>query len=161
LRLVRDDSRSGDRVAVRIFEGVQGRRPGERVGRITRVVERGREIAVGELRRAGRNFVVVPDDPRFVYEIAVPDPGRSGLKPAPQPGDKVVVKLGEWKHRHQPLTGEIASRLGRTHEPKTELLGIFTKFGLETRFPAEVEREAAALPARVQPADLTNRLDYR
>ena len=28
----------------------------------------------------------MPDDPRFVYEVAVPDPARSGLKPPPQPG---------------------------------------------------------------------------
>ncbi len=151
----------GDRVAVRIIEGRQGRRAGERVGKVSRVLERGRETIVGDLRKDGRNFLVAPDDPRFVREILVSDPARLGLKPVPQPGDKVVVKLGDWRNRHQPLTGEITGRLGRTHEPKTELLGIFEKFGLAHRFPPEVEREAAALPDRVHAHDVQGRLDYR
>jgi ribonuclease R len=151
----------GDRVSVRIFPGKSGRRPGEAVGRVARVLERGRETVVGNLTRAGRKFTVIPDDPRFVQEIAVPDPERSGVEPSPRPGDKVVVRLKEWKQRHLPLTGEVTARLGRTHEPRAELLGIYEKFGLDPKFPADVEREAAALPSRVPPGDLAHRLDYR
>ncbi|MEO7597854.1 MAG: RNB domain-containing ribonuclease, partial [Opitutus sp.] len=116
---------------------------------------------VGDLRREGRSFAVVPDDPRFVYEIHVDDPAKSGLKPAPQPGDKVVVKLHEWKRRNDALTGELTTRLGKTHEPRAELLGIFVKYNLTKEFPTDVEQEAAALPDRVQARDLAHRLDYR
>ena len=116
---------------------------------------------ISDLRRSGRGFIVAADDPRFALEISVPDPARSGLNPVPEPGDKVVVRLKEWKQRHQPLTGEITQRLGRTHEPRTELLGIYEKFGLEPRFPADVEREAAALPDKVRNEDARDRLDYR
>ncbi len=151
----------GDRVAVSIFAGVQGRRPGETVGRVLRVLERARETVVGDLRRVGRNFRVMADDPRFVTEIQVADPARSGIKPAPEPGDKVIVKLAEWKSRGMPLTGTITARLGRTHEPQAELLGVLEKYQLEPKFPAEVEREAAALPDRVQPRELAGRQDYR
>jgi len=151
----------GDKVAVRILPGLKGRRPDEPVGRVVRILERGRDVLVGELRRAGRHYAVFPDDPRFSREIHVTDPSQSGPQPAPEPGDKVVVKLGEWKQRHHPLTGVITARLGRTHEPKAELLGIFEKFGLETHFPAAVEREAAAIPDRVLAGELVNRLDYR
>jgi len=151
----------GDRVSVRIFEGVKGKRPGETVGRVLKVLERGRDSIVGDLRRSGRGFVVAADDPRFSLEISVQDPSRSALRPAPAPGDKVVVRLREWKQRQQPLTGEITARLGRTHEPQTELLGIYEKFGLETRFPGDVEKEAAALPSRVDSADIKGRMDYR
>jgi len=151
----------GDRVAVRIFPGVEGRRPGEAVGRVVRVVERGRAEVVGELRRAGRGFLVAPDSPNFVYEVQVGDPAKAGLTPVPEPGDKVVVKLGEWKNRRQPLSGLITGRLGRTFEPRAELLGVLTKYSLDPAFPAAVEREAAAIPDRVQPRDLAHRLDYR
>jgi ribonuclease R len=151
----------GDTVIVRIYSGVAGKRPGERVGRVIQIVERGRATIVGDLRREGRNFFVAPDDPRFVYEIAVPDPSRSAVKPAPHPGDKVVVKLGEWRRREQPLVGEITERLGRTHEPRAELLGIFVKHDLATNFPADVEREAAAIPDRISPREIEGRLDYR
>jgi ribonuclease R len=151
----------GDRVAVLVHQGRKGRRSGETVGRVLRVVERGRDTIVGELRRGGRNFYVAPDDPRFVYEILVPDPAKSGVKPVPMPGDKVVVRLAPWERRNDPLTGELTARLGRTFEPRAELLGVFTKFDLDPNFPAEVEREVAHLPDTVQPRELVNRLDYR
>src|SRR5581483_6085687 len=93
--------------------------------------------------------------------IIVPDPRSSGLKPAPQPGDKVVVRLDEWKERFHPLLGEITSRLGRTHEPRTELLGVLEKFGLDPKFPEAVEREASTLPDRIRPEDAAERQDYR
>ena len=151
----------GDRVVAREFPGRKGRRPGEKIGGIVRVLERGRNTLVGDLRRIGRHFIVAPDDPRFSYEISVGDPGKCGVTPAPQEGDKVVVALDEWKRRQDALTGKITARLGRTHEPRAELLGIFEKYGFSLQFPAAVEREAAAIPDRVQPRDLANRLDYR
>ena len=151
----------GDRVSVRIFPGRKGRRPGERIGAVDSVLERARESLVGDLRQTGRNYSVFPDDPRFVYEIHVDDPSKSGLKPTPRPGDKVVVRLDEWKRRRDALTGKLVSRLGRTHEPRAELLGIFVKYNLATEFPADVEQEAAALPDRVHARDLAHRIDYR
>jgi len=151
----------GDRVAVRIFPGVSGRRPGESVGRVVRVLERNRSEIVGELRRDSRGFLVAADHPQFVYEIGVGDPARSGIKPPPQAGDKVVVQLDEWHDRRQALTGKLIARLGKTHEPRAELLGIFRKYGLETSFPAAVEKEAAAIPDKVLPKELAGRLDYR
>ncbi len=151
----------GDRVVVRIQAGAVGRRPGEAVGRVLRVVSRGRASIVGDLRRDGRIYYVAPDDPRFVRDIVVPDPARSSVKPPPQPGDKVVVELGDWTDRRESITGLITAKLGRTHEPKAEMLGVFEKFGLDPRFPADVEREAAALPDRVSAPELANRLDYR
>ena len=152
----------GDTVVTRIYRGVAGKRPGERVGRVVEILKRGRATIVGDLRREGRNFFVAPDDPRFVFEVAVPDPARSSVNPSPHPGDKVVVKLGEWRRREQPLIGEITERLGRTHEPRAELLGIFIKHGLEPNFPADVEREARGHP-RPRAARRTSRaaLDYR
>jgi ribonuclease R len=151
----------GDRVVAREFPGRKGRRAGEKVGGIVRVLEREREDIIGELRRGRRGFVVQPDDPRFTYEIQVADPAKSGVAPVPKPGDKVVVRLGPWARRDQPITGTITARLGRTHEPDTELRAIFLKHDLPARFPAAVEREAAALPGRVLPRELAHRLDYR
>ena len=151
----------GDRVVARIFPGRTGRRAGEKVGAVVRVVERGRDSIVGELRTGRRGFIVQPDDPRFGFEIHVDNPAGAGLKPAPRPGDKVVAKLGEWRRRSQPLTGTLVARLGRTHEPRAELAGIFHKYDLATQFPPDVEAEAAALPDRVHPRDVEHRLDYR
>ena len=151
----------GDRVVAREFPGRQGRRAGEKIGGVVRVLERERDTIVGDLRAGRRGYVVQPDDPRFSYEIQVGDPAESGVRPTPRAGDKVVVKLGEWRWRDDPLTGTITSRLGRTHEPRAELASIFIKYDLPTGFPADVEREAEALPDRVHARELAHRLDYR
>jgi ribonuclease R len=151
----------GDRVLAREYPGRKGRRAGEKVGAVVRVLERGRHEIVGDLRTARRGFVVQPDDPRFGYEIQVSDPAKAPVSPPPQPGDKVVIRLGDWTRRDAPLTGTIVSRLGRTHEPRAELAGIFVKYNLATHFPGDVESEAAALPDRVQASEVAGRLDYR
>ena len=151
----------GDRVIAREFPGRKGRRPGEKVGEVVRVLERSRDTIVGDLRATRRGYVVQPDDPRFSLEIHVEDPADADVTPSPRPGDKVVVKLGEWRRREHPLTGTIVSRLGRTHEPRAELAGIFLRYDLATQFPADVELEAAALPDRVHARDAEHRLDYR
>ena len=151
----------GDRVIAREFPGRKGRRPGEKIGGVVRVIERERESIVGDLRAGRRGYVVQPDDPRFSYEIQVGDPADAAVSPAPRVGDKVVVKIGDWRRRDEPLTGRIVARLGRTHEPRAELQGIFIKYDLATQFPADVEREAAALPDKVHARELAHRLDYR
>ncbi|MBI5381472.1 MAG: RNB domain-containing ribonuclease [Opitutae bacterium] len=154
----------GDRVAVRCYAHRQTRRDGrgtEATGRVLRVLERARETVVGTLQRAGRHFQILPDDPRLSQPVAVRDPAGQAFRPIPTVGDKVVVKLDPWLRRSDPITGEVTQRLGRTFEPRAELLGVYEKFNLDPKFPADVEREAAAMPDRVRPPDLVNRLDYR
>jgi len=154
----------GDRVEIAVHAGVQRRRDGrgtEQTGRVVRIIERARDEIVGHLQKIRSTYYVTPDDPRLIHDIYVPDPATTKLKPLPVPGDKVVVKLHEWKQRGQKLEGEIIERLGKTFEPRAELAGIYRKFNLETHFPAEVEREVAAIPSSVQPKELVGRIDYR
>ena len=155
----------GDKVVVRLSDELSrphGNRPGgEPTGRVIRILERAHETLTGNLQRTKLFFYVVPDDPRFLHDIYVPDPAKAGVRPVPAIGDKVVVKLHEWKQRHINPEGEIVARLGRTHEPRAELAAIFHKYRLDPEFPDEVLREAAALPARVSPAEVAGRLDYR
>ncbi len=154
----------GDLVQVRVNAKRQRRRDGrgdEATGRVVAVLERGRPDVVGTLRRVRKSFYVSPDDPRYIHDIAVGDPAQGKLKPLPEPGDKVVVRLGAWEQRHHLIEGEIVERLGRTWEPRAELLGVYRKFDLDPRFPAEVEREVAALPDTVRERETVGRLDYR
>jgi len=137
-------------------------------GEVLRVLSRARDTLVGELRQAARHWVVIPDDPRFAREILVEPPNRPpsqsrspALTPTPTEGDKVIVRLDTWDTRNAPLTGTLIARLGRTHEPRAELLGVLETYKLSPTFPPEVEAEAAALPATVRPAELLGRLDYR
>jgi ribonuclease R len=155
----------GDKVVVRLSDELTrprgNRAGGEPTGRVIRILAREHEQLTGNLQRTKLFFYVVPDDPRFIHDIYVPDPAKTNLRPVPAVGDKVVVKLREWKQRHVNPEGEIVARLGRTHEPRAELAAIYLKYRLAPEFPDDVLREAADLPARVNPAELAGRLDYR
>ncbi len=136
-------------------------KPGEQAGRVIKILARGNATLTGTLQRGPTYFYVVSDDPRMGHDIIVADPAKGGLKPPAMVGDKVVVKLNEWKDRQLSPDGVIIERLGRTFEPRAELAAIYHKYNLTPVFPPEVVREAAALPNVVGPADLTGRKDYR
>jgi len=154
---------SGDTVAVRVLAARHGRERREgsqRHGRLLRIVERAHETVVGTLIKDGKHPAVRPDDPRLpVFRLNAKDPGE--VDPMPHFGDKVVLRLDPWTDPHTGPTGVLTRRLGRQFEPRAELLGVFEKFSLETHFPEAVEREAASMPAKVRPADLVGREDFR
>ncbi len=156
----------GDKVVVRLRspkdrDWPHFLKPGELAGRVIKILERGAATLTGTLQRGRTYFYVVSDDPRIGHDIIVDDPQKSALRPPPQVGDKVVVKLNEWKDRQHNPDGEITERLGRTFEPRAELAAIYHKYNLTPVFPEAVVREAAALPDTVGAADLAGRRDYR
>ena len=136
-------------------------KPGEQAGTVIEILARGTATLTGTLQRAPAYFYVVSDDPRMGHNIIVADPQKAPLKPPAMVGDKVVVKLNEWRDRQQNPDGVIVERLGRTFEPRAELAAIYHKYNLTPVFPPEVVREATALPSVVGPADLGGRRDYR
>ena len=157
----------GDTVAVVIDEGLAPRfrqgdaRRDEPRGRVVRILTRAREEIVGRLSRVRSQYVVLADDPRFPLEVFVSDPGLSRVRPTPKLDDKVVATLEPWEDPRKPLRGVITEVLGKTFEPRAELLGVYRKYKLDPVFPAEVEREVASLPDTVPPEQAKGRLDYR
>ena len=156
----------GDTVVVRLITGREREqfrflKTDERAGRVIEILERGNATITGTLQRGRAYFYVAPDDPRVPHDIIVGDPTQRKLRPIPVVGDKVVVRLSEWKDRSRNPTGEITERLGRTFEPRAELAAIYHKYELSPVFPPDVLKEAASLPDHVRPTDLAARLDYR
>ena len=154
-----------DRVVVRLETPRKHPRhrrdPDERSGRVIRVLERARTTITGCLQKSRLFYFVVPDDPRIIPDIFVPAPASTKLKPPPEVGDKVVIKLHEWKQRHINPEGEIIEILGKDQEPGAELKAIFRNFNLDPDFPESVDREADQLPNRVRKSDLKGRTDLR
>ena len=129
--------------------------------RVIRLLKRARITIPGTLEQAKHASYVIPDDPRIIHDILVPDPKNSGLKPIPKVGDKVVVKMLEWKQRHLNPEGEIIEVLGRTHEPDAEFKAILYKYDLNPRFPSAVEQQTQDIPDVVRSEDIGNRQDCR
>ena len=158
----------GDTVVVQLDSSLRGRRfsagdsrNSEPRGRVRRIVERARTEVVGRLAKVRTQYVVLADDPRFPLEVFVTDPALTRLKPTPKLDDKVVASLEPWDDPRKPLRGVLTDVLGKTFEPRAELLGVYRKYHLDPAFPPEVEREVASLADTVQPEQLKGRLDYR
>jgi ribonuclease R len=129
--------------------------------RVIRILKRAHITIPGTLEKAKHATYVIPDDPRIIHDILVPDPKNSDLKPIPKVGDKVVVKMLEWKQRHLNPEGEIIEVLGRTHEPGAEFKAILYKYDLNPKFPSAVEQQTKDIPDVVRPKDIGNRQDCR
>lgn len=129
--------------------------------RVIRILKRARTTIPGTLDQGRHATFVIPDDPRIIQDILVPDPKNADLRPIPKKGDKVVVKLLEWKQRHLNPEGEIIEVLGRTHEPDAEFKAILHKYDLNPQFPAAVEKQTENIPDKVRPEAIGNRRDYR
>jgi ribonuclease R len=129
--------------------------------RVIRILKRAHITIPGTLEQAKHATYVIPDDPRIIHDILVPDPKNSDLKPIPKVGDKVVVKMLEWKQRHLNPEGEIIEVLGRTHEPGAEFKAILYKYDLNPKFPSAVEQQTKDIPDVVRPEDIGNRQDCR
>ncbi len=129
--------------------------------RVIRILKRKRTNITGTLERGRHTTYIIPDDPRIIQDILVPDPKNSELRPIPKKGDKVVAKMLEWKQRHLNPEGEIIKVLGRTHEPDAEFKAILYKYDLNPKFPSDVEKQTKGIPAKVRPQDIANRQDCR
>ena len=148
----------GDRVVVRHLRDQPPYRGYQPCGRVIRILKRGTTTAVGTLEKSARFWHVVPDDKHFVHNIYVPQPAPP-LRP--NQGDKVVVKLGEWKSRHVNPEGEIVEVLGPSDKPGVDIESIIRKFDLPTRFPPKVLAQADSFAKTVPASAARGREDCR
>ncbi|AGC45046.1 ribonuclease R [Myxococcus stipitatus DSM 14675] len=130
-----------DRVVVS-FSG----RPGRYEGRLLRVVDRRRELAVGVYTPHRHYALVIPTD------TSLPGPIRVPYTQMAQEGDLVKVRLGVGADLLDPgkdLFGEVAGSLGKPGTPSPEVLGIAFSQGFSDEFPPEVMDEADRYAVKV------------
>lgn len=154
----------GDRVVARIIHGEDFSRARQlrAAGRVIRILARAHETIVGTLQRSDHFLYVVPDDPRLVHNVYVRQlPPAAGRKKVPKPGDKVVVRVAEWKSRHVSPEGEIIEVLGARDAPGVDMLSIIRKYHLPLEFPVAVLKEAEAVSDKIGPDAIRDRQDLR
>ncbi|MBC9867550.1 MAG: RNB domain-containing ribonuclease [Opitutae bacterium] len=128
-------------------------------GRVIRILERKNQQIVGTLKKARYHYYIVPDNPSIHVDVVALAPEKSGLHPLPKTGDKVVVEMEEWNHRHMNPEGKIVEVLGKTFTPGAEYRGVLRKFGLEPQFPPAVLKETGQLPDSIPGKALAGRRD--
>lgn len=133
----------------------------KKYARVVRILERKNESVIGTLKRNYNFWHVVPDDPKFFYDVIVSDPAKSAAVPEPKENDKVSVRLNEWRQRHINPTGEIVENFGESHTPMAEYRAILSKYDLSETFPQGVLAEVSKVPSSVSKRDVAGRCDMR
>lgn len=118
-----------------------------RAATVIRILKRRHRDIVGTLTQVGRFFVVVPDDPRFIHNLYVPEPTGNHGSPAAAIGDKVVARFTRWENRHVNPEGIVVERLGQPGEPGVDILSIIRKHNIPTEFPPEALAEVSNFPS--------------
>lgn len=143
----------GDRVLVEIV----GKWRNLPMGKVVRILKRGKERIVGvfDLRRTFG--FVIPDDPKIIYDFYVPVECINGARP----GQRVIAKIIKWPKRGKNPEACVETILGNVEDPKTDVPAVMAKYELTDRFPDEVLKELEELPDEVMEKDVVGRLDLR
>ena len=130
-----------DTVTVRTDPTTAGQEPR---GKVIRIVERSPRDIVGTLSTTGKFLCVVPLNPCYRLNFYVPE--AKGAKE----GDRVVLRLTDWKNRHVAPEGEILDVIGPADQPSLDTEVVMRQFDLSADFPAAVLQEAEAVALRAQ-----------
>jgi ribonuclease R len=123
-------------------------------GTIIKILDRGQQRIIGELRREKNSFYVKPKGKKVPFYILVSPRDRHGAKD----GDKVVVDITSFPTAVKPPEGKVVKILPHITEPVQEIDMIIEEYSLPGAFPAAVRRETAGLSPK---ASLKNRVDCR
>lgn len=128
-------------------------------GSVLEVLERTRTEFVGTLQVvAHKDFgFVVCDKKTINTDIFIPK-GKFG---GAEDGNKVVVKMTEWRPGDKNPEGEIIQVLGAPGEHETEIHSILAEYGLPYNFPEEVERDADKIDRSINDEEVSKRWDMR
>lgn len=149
------DALQGDLVKVYMFpKRGSGRR---REGEVIEVIKRAKTEFVGTIRINPKFAFVVPDSHKIHVDFFI---RTSDIKGA-EDGQKVLIRLKEWKQGEQNPTGAVVEVFGFPGQHKTEMNAIMAEYGLPDHFPDNVEYEAKKLPTEITEAEVAKRRDFR
>ena len=126
------------------------------VGRVFRIVERARDTFVCTIIKDGDKLIAFPDDKKAYAPIDLSPSDISKVKE----GDKIYIKMKEWKDPKRNPEGNIIKIIGKKGENNAEMESIVLEKGFEIGFPAKVEKEAGEIEKNKE-QDLKNEIPKR
>lgn len=149
------DALQGDKVLI-VTYNFKGKKM---EGSVLEVLERSRTEFVGTFQLVPHKEFgfVVCDKKTINTDIFIPKDKINGA----ENGNKVVVKMLEWKSGDKNPEGEILQVLGAPGEHETEIHSILAEYGLPYSFPEEVELDAEKIDRRITEEEVLKRRDMR
>jgi ribonuclease R len=148
------DALQGDLVKVHLFSRSRGTR---KEGEVVEVIKRSKTEFVGTIKITPKFAFVIADSSKIHVDFFV----RSSDINKAQDGQKVLVRLKEWKADEQNPSASVLEVFGFPGEHKTEMHAIMAEYGLPDEFPDNVEYEARRLPTEITPDEIARRRDFR
>lgn len=131
---------------------------GRRKGKVTRVLERGKEIYVGKLNRKGKKNYLIHADEKSAHTdfFVLPDNVEEA-----HDGDKVVFELVDWVHPKSLPEAKIVQVLGKEGTNDANVLSILAENDIKAPFPQEVVQYAEEIPEQIPAREYERRNDMR
>jgi ribonuclease R len=148
------DALQGDLVKVSLINRKSGRR---KEGEVVEVIKRAKTEFVGTIKINPKFAFVIADSNKIHVDFFIRSSDINGA----QDGQKVLVKLKEWKADEQNPSGTVVEVFGFPGEHKTEMNAIMAEYGLPENFPDAVEYEAKKIPTEITEKEISRRRDFR
>lgn len=142
----------GDKVEVKLLK--RGGRP---EGEVVKVIERAREEFVCNLEMSEKFAFAIPDNRRLEIDFFIPLKyvGKA------RDGDKVLVKLRDFKEGEKNPVGEVIQVIGKPGDHQVEMHAILLEHGLPVEFPEHVLKAADKIPDEIDQIEVDTRRDFR
>ena len=139
------------------FEILNRKRKGFYMATIISLIKREKNEYVGIIQ-VNKNFAfAIVDDKRIHTDIFIPSINMAGA----EDGDKVLIKILEWKKQDLSPIGKIIKVLGKPGEHETEIDSILTQNNINLSFPSEVLECAKNISENISKEEIKKRRDYR
>ncbi len=145
---------NGDRVKIYLYARHKHKRM---EGEVVEVLKRAKTEFVGKVQVNGKIVFVVPDSPKMLVDIFIPEDKINSAKQ----GQKVLAEMTDWPKGAKNPVGRIKTIIGWPGENDVEMNSILAEFGFPLEFPERVEKEADAIPEKIDPKEISKRKDFR
>ncbi|MCW9706659.1 ribonuclease R [Fodinibius salsisoli] len=129
-----------------------------REGKTLEIIERGRSMYVGALKKQGKDNYIIESDQKSAHIdfFVLPDNIEEAT-----PGDKVAFELVDWVHPKSLPEARIIEVLGKEGSNEANLLSILAENQIKVGFPEEVEAYAENISEEVPEEEIMRRHDIR
>lgn len=136
-------------------------------GEVVEIISRHQTQFVGVIEKAEKDgkkvLYLVPDNKRMYRDILI-TPESAAPFPNLEDNTKVYVEMLPWTDTTKNIEGKILRVLGKKGVHDVEMQSIVLEQGFDTKFPAEVEKEAERAAKAAEEnfeKELANRKDFR
>lgn len=139
------------------FEILSRKRQGHLLAKIISLVKRNKTQFVGIIQKTKNFAFVIIEDKKIKTDFFIPGDNIGEAND----GDKVLVKLLEWKKQDLSPIGKIVKVFGEPGDHHTELNSIIAKNEIAIEFSQEVKEYTEQISEKIENKEIKQRRDFR